>query len=125
MGHRNEMGYVQASAPNKSFRERLTKIERRHSKLSKGYLMTVTHDGLVVAKPRGLMLRFPLPGLMATLVAVIFFKAFAFAYLGAPSYDAKILALSAGTTSERMAAFLMQADPVTRLVAGKMAFLLH
>jgi hypothetical protein len=115
---RNDMTYVQATTADKDFQKRMRQIERRHSKLSKGYLMTVTHDGLVVPQPRPVNFRLPRRGLIATAVAVVFFKAFALAFLGTAGYDARIATLASGTTSERMGAFLMQADPVSRVVAG-------
>lgn len=119
------MSYVQAVTADETFQKRMRQIERRHSKLSKGYLMTVTHDGLVVPQPRRLSFRFPYRGLIATAVAVVFFKAFALAFLGAPGYDARIATMAAGTGAERVGAFLMQADPVSRLVATKIAPYVH
>jgi hypothetical protein len=87
--------------------------------------MSVGHDGLVVAKPRRISLRFPLRGLLLAAFAVIGFKAFAFAYLGEPGYHDRIAGLAQGTTSERMAAWVMQADPVTRAVSDLVAPYLH
>lgn len=115
------MTYVQAVTADKRFQKRMRHIERRHSKLSKGYLMTVTHDGLVVPQPRRLNLRFPVRALLVAALSVVFFKAFALAFLGTASYDARISALASGTAAERMGAFLMQADPVSRFVADKIA----
>jgi hypothetical protein len=118
---RNEMTYVETAVADKGFARRLQKLSRRHSKLSKGYLLSVNHDGLVVARPKRTGLRFPVRGLILTAFAVVGFKAFALAYLGEASYGERIAALRQGTTSERMAAFVMQADPVTRTVAGVIA----
>lgn len=119
------MSYVPSAAADKEFAKRLNQISRRHSKLSKGYLMSVGHDGLVVARPRGFSLRFPVRGLLLAAVAVIGFKAFAFAYLGEAGYHDRIAGLAAGTTSERMAAWVMQADPATRGIATLVAPYLH
>jgi hypothetical protein len=115
------MTYVHAAAADKEFAKRLNQIERRHSKLSKGYLMSVNHDGLVVARPHRKRPSFPFRGLMITAIAVIGFKAFALAYLGAASYQDRIDRLSTGTTSERMAAWVMRTEPATRAVAGVVA----
>lgn len=112
------MTYVQAAAADKKFAKRLDQISRRHSKLAKGYLMSVNHDGLVVAKPKRAGLRFPLRGLILAAMLVIGFKAFALAYLGVGSYDERIGRLAGGTTAEKAAAWVMQADPATRYVSG-------
>ena len=122
---RNEMSYVQTALADKGFARRVDRIARQHSRLAKGYLMSVNHDGLVVARPRRSGPRFPFQGLLLTAIAVIGFKGFAFAYLGAAGYEDRVAMLSQGTTSEWMAAYVMQADPATRAVAGMIAPYLH
>jgi hypothetical protein len=120
MGH-NEMTYVQAAAADESFQKRMRQIERRHSQLSKGYLMTVTHDGLVVPQPRRVNLRLPLRALVATAVAVLLFKSLALAVLGGAAYDTRISTLSSGTFSERLGAVFLQSDPVSRFVGDQLS----
>jgi len=110
-----------ATVIDKGFAERVNRISRRHSKLSKGYLMSVNHDGLVIARPRDHGSRFSLTGILVVLMAVIGFKAFALAWLGSANYDDRLARLADGTTAERMAAFTMQSDPVSRAVAELIA----
>src|SRR5690606_4433487 len=118
---RKEMSYGHPAAADKSFARRVNQVMRRHSRLSKGYLLTVGHDGLVVARPRRLGLRFPLRGLLLAFLTVVGFKAFAFAWLGESGYHERLSALGQGTTAEKLAAWVMQPDPLARTVASAIA----
>ena len=115
------MSYGSASAGDQGFEKRVARIRRRHSKLGRGYLMSVNHDGLVIARRRRRGLRFPVAGVTMAAAAVIGFKAFAFAYLGAGTYNDRIALLAEGTVTERIAAYAMQADPLTTAIADYLA----
>ena len=113
---------MQANVP---FDNRLKKIVRRHDKMSNaGAVRSVSSDGLIVAKPRLYRPRFPLKGLLAVLVIGFVFKGFLFAYLGETAYVERVATLQAGSTLEQAGAWVMQADPVTKLAADGIATIL-
>lgn len=105
---------MQANVP---FDKRLKRIVRRHDKMSNGVVRTVTSDGLIVAKPRLYRPRFPLKGLLVVLMLGFLFKGFLFAYLGEAGYSDRVAALQGGTVLEQAGGWIMQADPVTFVVA--------
>ena len=105
---------MQANVP---FDKRLKRIVRRHDKMSNGVVRSVTADGLIVAKPRLYRPRFPLKGLIVVLMLGFLFKGFLFAYLGEAGYSERVATLQGGTVLEQAGAWIMQADPVTFVVA--------
>lgn len=105
---------MQANVP---FDKRLKRIVRRHDKMANGVVRTVTSDGLIVAKPRLYRPRFPLKGLVVVLMLGFLFKGFLFAYLGEAGYADRVATLQGGTVLEQAGAWIMQADPVTYVVA--------
>jgi hypothetical protein len=112
---------VQANVP---FDKRLKKIVRRHDKMSNGVVRSVSSDGLIVAKPRLYRPRFPLKGLLAVLFLGFLFKGFLFAYLGEGAYVERVATLRGGSMLEQAGAWVMQADPVTKLAADGIATIL-
>ncbi|WP_413718176.1 hypothetical protein [Silicimonas sp. MF1-12-2] len=91
----------------------MRRINRRHSKLSQGYVTAVTSDGLVVAKPQRRARRGMLRGLAMVVVVMMLFKGALHAQLGAQSYQDRIDALAAGNAMEQAGAYFMVADPIT------------
>lgn len=112
---------MQANVP---FDKRLKKIVRRHDKMSNGVVRSVSSDGLIVAKPRLYRPRFPLKGLLAVLFLGFLFKGFLFAYLGETAYVERVATLQSGSALEQAGAWVMQADPVTKLAADGIATIL-
>lgn len=116
------MSTVTIAANNKEFQTRLKKVaKRRNSKLSAGYLSSNNHDGLVVAhvrRPEGNSI---LSGLLFAIVLVVVAKSVAVASIGEAGYHDRIARLAAGTSSERMAAVTLQADPLTSAIAAWIA----
>lgn len=108
---------AQAHVP---FDKRLKRIVRKHDRIQKGYVKTVTSDGLIVARPRVYRPRFPLKGLVILIVAGFLFKGFLFASLGAGAYDERVISLSQGSVMEQAGAWVMQADPATLFIAEMM-----
>ena len=80
------------------FERRMRRINRRHSKLSQGYVTAVTSDGL---------------GINAGLGGGMLFKGALHAQLGAQPYQDRIDALAAGNAMEQAGAYFMVADPIT------------
>ncbi len=102
-----------ADAKQIQFGQRLRRIDRHHRKLARGYVATVNHDGLIVARPRRRTSLFPLRGLFLCLLTLLAFKGFLYAQLGETSYAQRVALLQSGTVVEKMGAYAMQADPVT------------
>ncbi len=50
------------------FDTRLEKIDKRHRKLARGYVMSVNHDGLIIAEPKVQRRGFPWRGTLLILV---------------------------------------------------------
>lgn len=103
----------------REFDTRLRRIDRRHRKLSGGFVAAVGHDGLIVAKPRRRRLRVPLAGIALVAIGVIAFKGIVHSQLGPATYDARIAALAEGGQVERVGAWVMQADPLTLWVSAQ------
>jgi len=95
------------------FDKRLSKIVRNHQRMSHGIAHVMNKDGLMVARPRTYNPKFPARGLLMLIGAVLLFKAYIHAHLGAADFDGRVAALSNGTLVEQAGAWLMQADPVT------------
>lgn len=100
------------------FEKRLRRINKRHRKLARGYVTSVNHDGLIIAKPQR-HARFPWKGVALIFVALFVFKGFLHAQLGAATFDDRVGKLANGTTVEKAGAWVMQADPVTLWVSGQ------
>ena len=95
------------------FERRMRRINRRHSKLSHGYVTSVNDDGLVVAKPRRRRSRSTIRGVALIVIVVMLFKGVLHAQLGATAYDERIEKLASGNFVEQAGAWVMIADPIT------------
>jgi hypothetical protein len=62
------------------FDERIRRIDRRHRTLSRGFVLSVSRDGLIVARPESSRFRFPWRVLLFLLIAVMGFKVVLHAY---------------------------------------------
>jgi len=101
----------------KDFGKRVKRINKRHRKLANGYVPSVNHDGLIIAKVRRSGPRFPWKGIALCFLAFFAFKGFLLSQLGETTYNERIGSLSAGTYIEKAGAYAMSADPVTAWVA--------
>lgn len=106
-----------ADAKQIQFSQRLRRIDRHHRKLARGYVASINHDGLIIARPRRQTSLFPMRGLFLCLLTLLAFKGFLFAQLGQTSFDERVARLQSGTIVEKMGAFAMQADPATVWIA--------
>ena len=100
------------------FDERLRRIDREHRALSRGFVLSVAKDGLVIAKPETGRKRFPWRTTLFVLAIVMAFKIMLHAYLGPEAYEERVARLAAGTTAEQIGAYVMAADPVTTAVSA-------
>ena len=100
------------------FDERLKRITTSRAAVARrGAVRVVTDDGLIVAQPRSMRPQFPLRSLLVLAVVGFTFKGVLLAALGGTTYEARLGELQAGTTMERIGAWIMQPDPATLLVA--------
>lgn len=101
----------------RDFDERLRRIDKQQRTLSRGFILSVNRDGLIVAKPESSRFRFPWRVVLFLLVAVMGFKIALHAYIGAEAYGERLARLANGTVAERASAYVLHADPVTIWIA--------
>ena len=107
------------------FDRRMRRISKRHSKLSQGYVTSVNHDGLVVAKPQRRSHRGTLRGLIILFAVMFIFKGVLHAQLGVNAYEDRVNALNAGSIAEQAGAWVMTPDPVTLWISGHVSSLVR
>jgi hypothetical protein len=95
------------------FDDRLRRIDRRNRTLSRGFVLSVGRDGLIVARPESGRFRFPWRVMLFLLVAIMAFKVLLHAYIGPEAYGERLTRLSNGTIAEQVSAYALYADPVT------------
>lgn len=103
------------------FGQRVTRLNKKHEKLSRGYRATMRPDGLVVMKPQRVRSAIPAKVLLLCLIAFFGFKAMLLFNLGDNAYDGRVEALSEGTNVEVAGAWIMQADPVSQFLSEQIA----
>lgn len=113
-----------SDANQRNFEVRMNKINRRHKRLSRGYVMSVNHDGLVIAQPKARQSMIPWRGILFVLVGALIVKGVMLAQVGTESYNDRVASLSAGNQIEKVGAYVMHADPVTQWIAAQVAPLL-
>ncbi|WP_371813843.1 hypothetical protein [Ruegeria sp. HKCCA5014] len=103
------------------FDQRVTRLVKKHDKLSRGYRTTMRSDGLVVMKPQRVRSGIPAKFLLLCILGFIGFKALLLTHLGAGAYENRVASLSEGTSVEKAGAWIMQADPVSEFAASQLA----
>ena len=98
---------------NSGFGRRVRKLEKQHRRLAQGYVTSVNHDGLVVARVRRGGFRFPFRGILLLAIAFLGFKSFLYANSGEIGYAERLALMQQGTIAERAGAWVMQPDVVT------------
>ena len=109
----------------KDFGKRVKRINKRHRKMANGYVPTVNHDGLIVAKVRRSGPRFPWKGIALCFIAFFGFKGFLLSQLGEATYNARVVSLEQGTAIESFGGSVMSADPLTILISKQITAALH
>lgn len=104
-----------------SFDQRLRKIDKRHRKLARGYVMSVNHDGLVIAEPRQHRRSFPWRGLLLLLIGLMAFKGFLHSQIGAEAYQLRVDTLTSGNLVEKVGGYAMTADPATLWISTQVS----
>ena len=104
-----------------SFDRRLKRIGKSHERMARrGRVFFQTRDGLIKSRARRIRPRLPLRGLMLVALALFGFKVFLFLNYGPAEYEARLDILRSGTLLEQGGAFVMQADPVTVMIATEL-----
>ncbi|SLN19653.1 hypothetical protein ROA7450_00635 [Roseovarius albus] len=108
------------SGAYQDFDTRLKKLDRKHSRLAHGYSAQVNKDGLIVFRPKRRQMAISLRGVMLLVIGFLCFKGFLVAHIGTTTYENRITALQEGTMVEQAGGYVMQIDPVTKAIAGKL-----
>ncbi|MCB5200207.1 hypothetical protein SAMN05428995_101903 [Loktanella sp. DSM 29012] len=87
-------------------------------RLSHGKTFTIDGNNLIVAQPVGYRPAFPWRGVMLILVCCFSMKAFVMGIMSDADYAARLEQLNEGVQIERVAAWMMQPDPVSSAIAG-------
>ena len=101
-----------------SFESRQRAVRRKHTRMAQGYVTKLGEDGVflqVADKKSGI---YCLRILVMFLVGFLLFKGFVLYWLGAEIYQGHVDVLSAGTTVEKVGAFVMQIDPISAQIAA-------
>lgn len=107
------------------FDDRLQKIGRKRRAMANGYTTYMRPDGLVVARPVRQGPRFPLRMIVYIVAALLCFKGFLLAALGPATYNDRVAGLTEGTIIEQAGAWVMQQDPASEWIAGKIGPILR
>jgi len=110
-----------ADTKQMQFGMRLKQIDRNHRRLAKGYVTSINHDGLIIARPHNQASRIPLRGIFLCLLALMLFKGFLFAQLGETAYGERMAQLNGGTMFEKAGAYVMTPEPATVWIAARIS----
>ncbi len=102
------------------FDQRVSRLNKKHDKLSRGYRASVRSDGLIVMKPLRVRSAIPLKVLVLIACGFFAFKAFLLFALGSTSYELRVSSLNEGTPVEQAGAWVMQIDPLSAFLAQQM-----
>lgn len=100
------------------FDRRMHRINRRHSKMSHGYVTKINDDGLVVAKPAKKSRNVIARATVIVIAMIILFKGVLHAQLGPEAYAERVQSLSEGSPLEQAGSFIMRPDPITLWISG-------
>ena len=102
------------------FYSRVAKYEKSHAQGFGHESPGTLSRSVTYGRPKA-RLRLRIMPLVFVAVAVIGLKATIFHFVGATDYQARLERLSAGEGFDRLGGWLMQVDPVTAFVAGKIS----
>ncbi|SNS13667.1 hypothetical protein [Antarctobacter heliothermus] len=101
-----------------SFYKREQALRRKHIRMSRGYVTRMNRNGIIEQVPDRHFSGIGFRLVLRLALVVMAFKVLAFAWLGETQYLSSVTTLSQGALHEKAGAWVMQADPVTRAVAG-------
>ena len=105
----------------RSFEKRQRKLRRKHVRMSRGYVNKLDRNGVIQQKPDNKVIPLAVKLLVLSALAFQGFKALTLAGLGEARYLDTVSHLEAGTVYERLGAWAMQIDPVTRFLGAQIA----
>lgn len=82
-------------------------------------------DGLIVVRPKRVYSKFSVKPFIILAVTLIAFKGILLSALGPVTYGERVADLKSGTVVEQAGAWVMQADPLTHLIAEKLGPILR
>lgn len=85
----------------------------------RGYTTRIDRNGVIVARPKGIRLRFPFKGLVLLALGFFCFKALMLAANGPQAYEDRVATLAAGNAVEAAGAKALMIDPVTQWIADQ------
>ena len=118
------MSEIIMSQSHDVFQKRVDILSEKHRAMANGYTASVRDDGLIVVEPKTTRRGIPFRLAFYVMCAFILFKAMIVVAMGEGTYTASIEQLADGTTAESVAAWMMQADTVTRAVASAISSVL-
>ncbi|MFW8637038.1 hypothetical protein [Cribrihabitans pelagius] len=101
------------------FQARLAQLNRKHAAMAQGCSAQIRADGLIVVKPDKPQRRGRIRLLVFAAAALLLFKGFLMAVLGHATYAERVAGLSGGNLLEQAGALVMQSDPLSERLAGK------
>ncbi len=110
-----------STTTDNGFDARIKKVQRSHARMARGYDAKVGRDGLIVFRPKRPKPRLPLRGLILLVAAFIGFKVLVLMQIGDLAYQTRIDAMMSGSKAEKVGAYVLQIDPVTRTIADQLA----
>ncbi|WP_172961005.1 hypothetical protein [Oceaniglobus roseus] len=113
-----------ASSP--SFARRSRRIIRNNRLVARSADVHIGPDGLMTVRPRRRAPSFDaLKGILIVLAVLFTMKSIMLASAGNLAYQERVNALRDGSAVERVGAFVMQADPLTRQLASGLGALMR
>ena len=109
------------SSGQATFESRLRRLVRKHRAMTRGYKTRMQPDGLIVAYPKGRGSPISAKSVVIFLVAFMAFKGLMIASQGVESYDQRLERLHGGTLMEKAGGFVMQVDPISKLIADQIS----
>ncbi|MBB3992847.1 hypothetical protein GGR95_000466 [Sulfitobacter undariae] len=108
------------------FVSRVKNVDGKHARLvSRGYTSRVDKNGIIVVKPKGKRLRFPIKGLLLLVLCFLGFKALVLTTSGPATYNERLAVLENGTAFEVLGATVLSIDPATQFIADQATLLLR
>ncbi|QFT59084.1 hypothetical protein FIU94_09630 [Sulfitobacter sp. THAF37] len=100
------------------FVARLSKLGKKHAKMTHGYVTRVGRDGLITVTPRRRRRGFPFKLLLMFALGFLGLKTFMVASVGPVTYNERLAKLEKGTVVEQAGAKVLAIDPVTEKLSA-------
>lgn len=103
----------------RDFGKRVSRIDRKHKRMADGYVSMVDSDGTITGKPTRRSFSFPWKPTAIFFTIFFVVKALLLVQLGQPHYNDLVADLQDGSTVEKVGAYVMSADPMTKWLAAQ------